>query len=112
MPTTMREISESEATGIVAQVYRDIREVQGLAIVNLIWRRLAVRPEALEWAWSAARPLYESGAAHRHAVVLAESLDLPRATTPSPEIIGLIWQILYPITATPLSFLWAVILLQ
>jgi hypothetical protein len=83
----MREVSETEATGTVAQIYEDIRAVQGLPIVNLIWRRLACQPANLQWAWATARPLYATGAARRHAEQLAESLDLPVATTLTPDVL-------------------------
>ena len=34
-------ILESEATGKVAEIYADIRQVLGTSIVNLVWRNLA-----------------------------------------------------------------------
>src|SRR5258705_12305963 len=39
-------ILESEATGKVAEIYADIRQVLGTSIVNLIWRNLATIPDA------------------------------------------------------------------
>lgn len=72
------EVPEAAAVGTTAKLYRDIRETQGLPLVNLIWRHLATRAGALKWAWSIARPLYAQGIAQAGAVALAASLDLPR----------------------------------
>lgn len=51
-------ILESDATGKVAEIYADIRKVLGTSIVNLVWRNLATMPDALEWTWLTAKPLY------------------------------------------------------
>ena len=75
MPT----LPESEATGPAAALYADIREVMGVPVVNLIWRRLAFFPGALEWAWGAVRPLYAGGAADAAAAEI-------RARTPLPDL--------------------------
>jgi hypothetical protein len=45
------EITEAEAVGEIATIYRRIREVQGSPVVNLIWRHLATIEGALAWAW-------------------------------------------------------------
>ncbi len=79
MTDTMPTLPESEATGRAAVLYADIREVLGVPVVNLIWRRLAHFPGALEWAWGAARPLYAGGAAD------AAAADI-RARTPLPDL--------------------------
>ncbi|BBK42532.1 hypothetical protein STVA_25520 [Allostella vacuolata] len=55
-------VRESEATGEVAAIFAEIRAVQGLPIVNLVWRHLATMPDALAWTWTALLPLYRSGA--------------------------------------------------
>jgi hypothetical protein len=69
-------ILESEATGKVAEIYADIRQVLGTSIVNLIWRNLATIPDALEWTWSAARQLY-LGPAPGYAEAVRRAIDLP-----------------------------------
>ena len=79
MTDTMPTLPESEATGRAAVLYADIREVLGVPVVNLIWRRLAYFPGALEWAWGAARPLYAGGAADAAAAEI-------RARTPLPDL--------------------------
>src|ERR1700733_14799226 len=47
----LAEITEAEAVGEVATIYRRIKEVQGSPVVNLIWRHLATIEGALAWAW-------------------------------------------------------------
>jgi hypothetical protein len=69
-------ILESEATGKVAEIYADIRQVLGTSIVNLIWRNLATIPGALEWTWITARPLY-LGPAPDYADAVRRAIDLP-----------------------------------
>ena len=66
----------SEATGKVAEIYADIRQVLGTGIVNLIWRNLATIPGALEWTWSAAKPLY-LGPGAGYAESVRRAIDLP-----------------------------------
>lgn len=48
-PPTLPEVSEAEASGEIADLYRDIGE--SLDIVNLIYRHLATVDGALSWAW-------------------------------------------------------------
>jgi hypothetical protein len=69
-------ILESDATGEVAEIYADIRQVLGTSIVNLIWRNLATVPGALEWTWIAAKPLYR-GPAPGYAEAVRRAIDLP-----------------------------------
>jgi len=70
-------ISESEATGSIAEIYTDIRRVYRVGVVNLIWRHLATIPGALPWVWSTVRPLYVNGTVGREAAALRASLSLP-----------------------------------
>jgi hypothetical protein len=69
-------ILESDATGRVAEIYADIRQVLGTSIVNLIWRNLATIPGALEWTWITAKPLYR-GPAPGYAEAVRRAIDLP-----------------------------------
>jgi hypothetical protein len=69
-------ILESDATGNVAEIYADIRQVLGTSIVNLIWRNLATMPGALEWTWITAKPLYR-GLAPGYAEAVRRAIDLP-----------------------------------
>ncbi len=77
MSDTMPTLPESAATGAAAALYADIRQVLGVPVVNLIWRRLAFFPGALEWAWSAARPLYADGMADAAAAEILARTPLP-----------------------------------
>jgi hypothetical protein len=70
-------ISESEATGLIAEIYEDIRRVYRVGVVNLIWRHLATIPGGLPWVWSTIRPLYVNGTVGREAVALRAALSLP-----------------------------------
>jgi len=70
-------ISESEATGLIAQIYADIRRTHRVGVVNLIWRHLATIPGGLPWVWTMVRPLYADGAVGREAAALRAGLSLP-----------------------------------
>ncbi len=58
---TLQEVGETEASGAVGAIYRDIAEIGGYATVPLLYRRLAVRAGCLEWAWRFLRQGYASG---------------------------------------------------
>src|SRR6185295_7738918 len=77
MAESVPSVLESDARGEIADIYADIRKVLGTSVVNLIWRNLATMPGALEWTWSAVRPLY-LGEAPLHA-------EAVRATIAPPE---------------------------
>jgi hypothetical protein len=70
-------IAEASATGAVAEIFTDIRCVLGVEVVNLIWRHLAMIPDALPWAWGTLRPLYAEGAIAGEAQALQGTLSLP-----------------------------------
>src|SRR4029453_3315164 len=76
MAESVPAVLEADAHGEVADVYADIRSVLGTSVVNLIWRNLATMPGALEWTWSAIRPLY-LGAAPLHAEAVRRTIALP-----------------------------------
>ena len=77
MTDAMPTLPESEASGAAAALYADIRGVLGVPVVNLIWRRLAFFPGALEWAWAAVRPLYAGGLADAAAARILAGTPLP-----------------------------------
>jgi hypothetical protein len=80
-------ILEPEATGQVAKIYADIRQVLGTSIVNLIWRNLATIPGALEWTWFTAKPLY-LGPAPGYAESVRRAIDLPVAPSFSHDTLA------------------------
>ena len=70
-------VSEAEASGEIAALYRDIRATLGVPVVNLIWRHLAAFPGGLDWAWQSLRPLYARGWVAAEARALREGLNIP-----------------------------------
>jgi len=50
-------VDEKSATGIIAEIFADIREVMGIPLITSIWRGLAGMDNSLEVAWRAARPI-------------------------------------------------------
>src|ERR1700759_409128 len=70
-------ITETAATGEIAAIFADIRQVLGVDVVNLIWRPLATIDGALPWAWSTLRPVYVDGSVRREAAALHGELVLP-----------------------------------
>jgi len=71
------EVPETEAPPAVAAIYRDMRSVMGVGMVNLIYRQMATVPGLLEWTWGTLRPLFTSGEIASCRVSLVETLDLP-----------------------------------
>lgn len=70
-------ITEAAATGEIAALFADIRQVLGVDVVNLIWRHLATIGGALPWAWGTLRPFYLDGSVRREAMALHGELALP-----------------------------------
>ena len=58
-------VDESEAEGLVAEVYRDILESRGLAKVPNFWKALANRPEYLAATWAKLKTVMGEGAIDR-----------------------------------------------
>jgi hypothetical protein len=68
------EVSEKDATGIVADIYQDIRVRLGLPIVNLIYRLLATKPELFEEVWSAVVDSLDDGDITRSMTAYMETM--------------------------------------
>lgn len=79
---TIAAISESGATGEIAELYADIRETMGVSAINLVWRHIATIDGGLRWAWEAARPLYASGLIETECEHMMAGFAFPRL----PEI--------------------------
>lgn len=77
-------VLETAATGEIADIYSDIRKTLKTSVVNLIWRNLATMPGALQWTWSAVRPLY-LGPAAAHAEAVRRTLTLPSVPSLSAD---------------------------
>ena len=71
-------VTEATASGEIAAIFADIRQVLGVEVVNLVWRHLATIPDALPWTWGILRPLYINGRIAAEAAALHNDLDLPR----------------------------------
>ena len=70
-------VTEAEASGHIADVFADIRDTMGIAVVNLIWRRLATSTPALDWCWNRLKPAYASGAIPAAAWTLRQRIEHP-----------------------------------
>jgi hypothetical protein len=77
MAEAVPAVTEAAATGEVAELFADIRDVVGVRVVNLVWRHLATMEGALPWAWAAVKPLYLQGMVDGMAVRFRESMSLP-----------------------------------
>lgn len=64
-PATVRQISEAEATGRVADVFADIRRTKNIDFVPAFWRTLAVNVTQLEVVWSSLKQLMHPEACGR-----------------------------------------------
>lgn len=69
-----QEIYEEEAIGRTAEIYDDIRTTLQLPMVNMIYRRLAINEEALDWCWENMKPVILTGAIDRAGEQIANIL--------------------------------------
>jgi hypothetical protein len=72
-------VTEQAATGLIAEIFADIRQTLDVEVVNLIWRHLATMPGGLEWVWASLKPLYHS-AAIAPAANIRRHMSLPRVS--------------------------------
>jgi hypothetical protein len=78
MPETLlAELPEDQASGAIADIYREIREFSGVPYVSSLQRYLATMPGILEWAWGAIRPAMASGLIPETGWRLADNVRLP-----------------------------------
>ena len=78
-------ISEAEATGEVAEVFAEIRATMQLPMLTSIWRILVSIPGGLQAAWSATKPLFETGLPED---LLSQYTHHAQPPTPSPLTAG------------------------
>ena len=71
-------ISESEATGEIAELYADIRGTLNVTAINYVWRHIATIDGGLRWAWEAAKPMFVSGRVEAECEHLQAQLSYPR----------------------------------
>ena len=80
-------IVESDATGDIKNIFDDIKNVTGVDVVNLVWRRLAITQNALPYLWDVLRPAYESGFISHQAVEFQNQLVIPKLPKFKDEIL-------------------------
>ncbi|MDX2156833.1 MAG: hypothetical protein SFW09_10015 [Hyphomicrobiaceae bacterium] len=71
------ELSEADATGRIAEIYAEVRQLYATPYVSAIHRHLATRPGVLEWAWEAVSPVFRDGSAQETGWRLAAEARLP-----------------------------------
>lgn len=76
--TMLAEVGENEASGEIASIFAEVRDLWGVPYVSAIQRHLATRPGVLEWAWDAVAPAFRSGTAQQAAWTAGADLTLPR----------------------------------
>ena len=86
--TSLREITEAEATGDIAVVYDEIRRTYAVPYVSSLFRHLATYPGLLPWAWRILRPALVSGAVQHLAWRRVDVARLPRLPRLSPETLA------------------------
>ena len=57
----MRELSEDDATGTIAEIYEEIKEYYAAPYVSSLFRHLATYPGLLEWIWKITLPAFQTG---------------------------------------------------
>ena len=70
-------IDEAKATGQTAQIFDDIRTTMEIPIVTSIWRGLATMDDSLSKVWTAAKPIYTTGAPLNALNAMPNALELP-----------------------------------
>ena len=79
--TKMREISEMEATGSIAEIYNEIREFYAAPYVSSLFRHLATYPGLLDWIWEIMHPFMVNGYLQHTGWRLAD-VEILRPVTP------------------------------
>ena len=74
-------ITESDASGAIRDIYQDIKQLTGVDVVNLVWRRLAITDGALPAVWSMVRPVYASGDLLAQGVAFRQQFSPPALAT-------------------------------
>ena len=57
----MRELSEDDATGSIAEIYEEIKKYYAAPYVSSLFRHLATYPGLLEWIWKITLPAFQTG---------------------------------------------------
>ena len=62
---TVKPVDEESATGLVAEIFADIRRTKGLDFVPRFWRVIATNPAQLDVVWSSLKKLMHPEAVGR-----------------------------------------------
>ena len=62
---TVRPVQAHEASGMVAEIFADIKQTKNIDFVPAIWRTLATNPVQLEVVWSSLKKLMHPEASGR-----------------------------------------------
>ena len=84
------DIDEAAATGEVAEIFAEVRQLWGVPYVSAIHRFMAAQPGLLEWSWAAVAPAFHNGVAQKAAAQCAEGLDLS-SIDPIPSEVLAAW---------------------
>jgi hypothetical protein len=87
----LAELTEEQATGDLARIYREIRETCAVPYVSTLQRHMATLPGWLEWTWAAARPVFMDGSAPAAAWAAAASVEvepLPKLSRSALRVLG------------------------
>ena len=87
---TLPAVSESDATGEVAELYADIRETLNVSAINYVWRHIATIDGGLRWAWQAAKPMFVSGRVESESEHLQAQLSYPQLPSLSDTTLALV----------------------
>ena len=87
---TLPAVSESEASGEIAEIYADIRETLNVSAINYVWRHIATIDGGLRWAWEAARPMFVSGRVESECEHLQAQLSYPDLPGLSDTVLSLV----------------------
>jgi hypothetical protein len=87
---TLPAISESEASGEIAELYADIRQTLNVTAINYVWRHIATIDGGLSWAWKAAGPMFISGHVESECEYLLAQLAYPKLPVLSDTTLSLV----------------------
>ena len=74
---TVSALAESDASGVTAEVFADIRETMRIPMLTSIWRLLAESEDDLAASWNAVKPLYAKGQPEAALVRLRKDAKFP-----------------------------------
>ena len=87
---TLPAVSETDATGEIAELYADIRGTLNVSAINFVWRHIATIDGGLRWAWEAAKPMFASGLVETESEHLMAELSFPQLPPLSDTTLSLV----------------------